>query len=51
MYFSSIRLMMPLLAFRQRLVSIASTPSNFVLAPRSARPRRQETLIVSTPVP
>ena len=49
--FSSIRRIMPLLAFRQRLARSARIPSNFVFAPRSARPRRQERLISSMPVP
>ena len=49
--FSSIRRMMPLLAFRQRLASNAQMPSNFVFAPRSARPRFQESEISSRPVP
>jgi len=51
MYFSIIRRMMPLFAFRQRLASSARSPSNFVFAPRSARPRFHERLISSRPVP
>ena len=49
--FSSIRRRMLLLAFRQRLASSAQSPSNFVFAPRSARPRVQESWISSSPVP
>ena len=49
--FSSIRRMMPLLALRQRLASIARIPSNFVFPPRSARPRFQARVISSRPVP
>jgi hypothetical protein len=49
--FSSIRRTMPLLAFRQRFASRARMPSNFVFAPRSARPRRQASWISSIPVP
>ena len=49
--FSSIRRMMPLFAVRQRLASRPQSPSNFVFAPRSARPRFQESLISSRPVP
>ena len=49
--FSSIRRMMLLLALRQRLASIARMPSNFVFAPRSARPRRHAITISSMPVP
>ena len=43
--------MMPLFAFRQRLASSGQIPSNFVFAPRSARPLFQESEISSTPVP
>ena len=39
--FSSIRRRIPLLALRHRFASRARRPSNFVFAPRSARPRRQ----------
>ena len=51
MSFSSIRRMIPLFAVRQRLASRPQSPSNFVFAPRSARPRFHESLISSRPVP